>query len=147
MFSKYRSILVLSCNLSLWCGGVTGWLFLVITVSHPTFCCVGVRLWSRWGWAVTTPEYCINTQTLHHCNTKRTDSTYRLHLITVLPFWLTKWNYKLHTNWVNILTILTTVYWIYGLYLLSMLTNCTYWFCLQTVPTYSTFEINGYCPI
>ena len=29
-------------------GGV-----LVITVSHPTFCCVGVRLWLRWGWAVT----------------------------------------------------------------------------------------------
>ena len=28
--------------------------FLVITVSHPTFCCVGVGLWLRWGWAVTT---------------------------------------------------------------------------------------------
>ena len=27
--------------------------FLVITVSHPTFCCVGVGLWLRWGWAVT----------------------------------------------------------------------------------------------
>ena len=32
-------------------GGVGG--FLVITVSHPTFCCVGVGLWLRWGWAVT----------------------------------------------------------------------------------------------
>ena len=31
--------------------GVGG--FLVITVSHPTFCCVGVGLWLRWGWAVT----------------------------------------------------------------------------------------------
>ena len=33
-------------------GGGGG--FLVITVSHPTFCCVGVGLWLRWGWAVTT---------------------------------------------------------------------------------------------
>ena len=32
-------------------GGWGG--FLVITVSHPTFCCVGVGLWLRWGWAVT----------------------------------------------------------------------------------------------
>ena len=23
------------------------------TVSHPIFCCVGVGLWLRWGWAVT----------------------------------------------------------------------------------------------
>ena len=49
MFSKYCSILVLSCSLSLWWVGG----FLVITVSHPTFCCVGVGLWLRWGWAVT----------------------------------------------------------------------------------------------
>ena len=39
-------------------GGVGGWRggwdgFLVITVSHPTFCCVGVGLWLSWGWAVT----------------------------------------------------------------------------------------------
>ena len=27
--------------------------FLVITVSYPTFCCVGFGLWLRWGWAVT----------------------------------------------------------------------------------------------
>ena len=33
-------------------GGWGG--FLVITVSHPTFCCVGVGLRLRWGWAVTT---------------------------------------------------------------------------------------------
>ena len=34
--------------------GWVGWGgFLVITVSHPTFCCVGVGLWLRWGWAVT----------------------------------------------------------------------------------------------
>ena len=39
LFSKYYSILVLLCSLSLWWGGVV---FLVITVSHPTFCCVGV---------------------------------------------------------------------------------------------------------
>ena len=32
-----------------------------ITVSHPTFCCVGVRLWLRWGWAVTT-KVVENTQ-------------------------------------------------------------------------------------
>ena len=25
----------------------------MITVSHPTFCCVGVGLWLRLGWAVT----------------------------------------------------------------------------------------------
>ena len=25
----------------------------MITVSHPTFCCVGVGLWLRWGWVVT----------------------------------------------------------------------------------------------
>ena len=40
--------------------GVGG--FLVITVSHPTFCCVGVGLWLRWGWAVTItvshPTFC-----------------------------------------------------------------------------------------
>ena len=35
-------------------GGFGGWGgFLVITVSHPTFCCVGVGLWLRWVWAVT----------------------------------------------------------------------------------------------
>ena len=38
-------------------GGVGG--FLVITVSHPTFCCVGVGLWLRWGWAVTIILKCI----------------------------------------------------------------------------------------
>ena len=47
MSSKFCSILVLSCCLSLWWVGG----FLVITVSHPTFCCVWVGL--RWGWAVT----------------------------------------------------------------------------------------------
>ena len=35
--------------------------FLVITVSHPTFCCVGVGLWLRWGWAMTigATYYCF----------------------------------------------------------------------------------------
>ena len=33
-----------------WVGGVGWWGgFLVITVSHPTFCCVGVGLWLRLG--------------------------------------------------------------------------------------------------
>ena len=47
---------MLSFSLSLWWGGGGGGGggFLVITVSHPTFCCVGVGLWLRWGWAVTT---------------------------------------------------------------------------------------------
>ena len=31
--------------------------FLVITVSHPTFCCVGVGLWLRLGWAVTIQSF------------------------------------------------------------------------------------------
>ena len=35
--------------------------FLVITVSHPTFCCVGVGFWLRWGWAMTigATYYCF----------------------------------------------------------------------------------------
>ena len=42
MFSKYCPILVFfHVVLSLWWGGGGGG-FLVITVSHPTFCCVGV---------------------------------------------------------------------------------------------------------
>ena len=46
-----------------WWGGVGG--FLVITVSHPTFCCVGVGLWLRWGWAVTKmSSFCC-----HHLGT------------------------------------------------------------------------------
>ena len=32
---------------------VVGVVFFVITISHPTFCCVGLGLWLRWGWAVT----------------------------------------------------------------------------------------------
>ena len=47
LFSKYCSILVLSCSLSLWwwvvvvvVGGGGGG-FLVITVSHPTSSCCG----------------------------------------------------------------------------------------------------------
>ena len=41
-------------------GGWGGWGgFLVITVSHPTFCCVGVGLWLRWDWAVTIVEFLI----------------------------------------------------------------------------------------
>ena len=41
-FSKFCSILILSCSLSLWWSGGCG--FLVITVSQPTFCCVGVGI-------------------------------------------------------------------------------------------------------
>ena len=62
MFSKYCSILVLSCSLSLWWGGGGG--FSVITMSHPTFCCVGVGLWLRWGWAVTTKKHLITIDNL-----------------------------------------------------------------------------------
>ena len=53
----FQDIALFSCFhvvLSLWWGGGGGGGgFLVITVSHPTFCCVGVGLWLRWGWAVT----------------------------------------------------------------------------------------------
>ena len=45
LFSFFHEVL------SLWWGGGGG--FLMITVSHPTFFCVGVGLWLRWGWAVT----------------------------------------------------------------------------------------------
>ena len=41
MFSKFCSILILSCSLRLWRGGGGGG-FLMIIVSHPTFCCVVV---------------------------------------------------------------------------------------------------------
>ena len=43
-------------------GGWGG--FLVITVSHPTFCCVGVGLWLRWGWAVTNQEEYLENKKL-----------------------------------------------------------------------------------
>ena len=35
------------------------WRIRIHTVSHPTFCCVGVGLWLRWGWAVTAQEWDI----------------------------------------------------------------------------------------
>ena len=41
MFSKYYPILVFSCSFEFVMGGVVGG-FLVITASHPTFCCVEV---------------------------------------------------------------------------------------------------------
>ena len=45
LFSKFCSILILSCSLSLlWGGGGGGEVVVVvITESHPTFCCVGVE--------------------------------------------------------------------------------------------------------
>ena len=42
--------------------GDGGGSFLVITVSHPTFCCVGIGLLLRWGWAVTIS---VNIHTLN----------------------------------------------------------------------------------
>ena len=36
----------------------------MITVPHPTFCCVvlGLGLWLRWGWAVTIAFICFESE-------------------------------------------------------------------------------------